>query len=290
MRRLFLKIDKKYAGRTVRSLLSQELHLSSSLISKQKRVPFGITVDGVQVHTDFRSDEGQILGVVIGASRENFSYELPYEILFEDDDILIINKPSGAAAHGSRYDDKAESVEAEVNRYYGNAEMYHPVSRLDRGTSGIMTIAKNGYMHERLIFLLHTDGFIRSYLGIVCGHLEEKEGTVSLPIARVEGSAIKREVRSDGQSAETCYKVLREYEEYSLVRFILKTGRTHQIRVHMSHLGHPLVGDWLYGKEDTSIISRPALHSATLGFTHPMTNERIMLDCEMPEDMKKLIE
>ena len=97
-------------------------------------------------------------------------------------------------------------------------------------------------------------------------------------------------MRSDGQSAETCYKVLREYEEYSLVRFILKTGRTHQIRVHMSHLGHPLVGDWLYGKEDTSIISRPALHSATLGFTHPMTNERIMLNCGMPEDMKKLIE
>ena len=121
MRRLFLKIDEKYAGRTVRSLLSQELHLSSSLISKQKRVPLGITVDGVQVHTDFRPDEGQILGVVIGASRENFSYELPYEILFEDDDILIINKPSGAAAHGSRYDDMAESVEDEVNRYYGNA-------------------------------------------------------------------------------------------------------------------------------------------------------------------------
>ena len=97
-------------------------------------------------------------------------------------------------------------------------------------------------------------------------------------------------MRSDGQSAETCYEVLWENEKYSLVRFILKTGRTHQIRVHMSHLGHPLVGDWLYGKEDTSIISRPALHSATLGFTHPMTNERIMLDCEMPEDLKKLIE
>lgn len=290
MRRLYLKIDDSIAGRTVRSLLSRELHVSSSLISKAKRVPFGITVDGVQVHTDFRPDGGQILGVVIGASRENFSYKLPFEILFEDDDILIINKPSGAAAHGSRYDDSVPSVEAEVNMYYGNTEMYHPVSRLDRGTSGIMTIAKNGYMHERLISVLHTDGFIRSYLGIVCGHLEEKEGAVSFPIARVEGSAMKREVRSDGQSAETHYKVLRENEEYSLVRFILKTGRTHQIRVHMSHLGHPLVGDWLYGKEDISIISRPALHSASLSFTHPMTNERIMLESGMPEDMKKLIE
>lgn len=290
MRRLFLKIDEAFAGRTVRSLLSGELYLSSSLISKVKRVPYGITVDGVQVHTDFRPDEGQLLSVAVGASRENFSYELPFEILFEDDDILIINKPSGAAAHGSRYDDGAVSVEAEVNRYYGNAEMYHPVSRLDRGTSGIMTIAKNGYMHERLISVLHTDGFIRSYLGIVCGHLEEREGVAAFPIARVEGSAIKREVRSDGQSAETRYKVLRETEEYSLVRFLLKTGRTHQIRVHMSHLGHPLVGDWLYGKEDTSVISRPALHSSSLCFTHPLTNERIRLDCEMPEDMRKLIE
>ena len=289
MRRLFLKIDEKYAGRTVRSLLSRELHLSSSLISKQKRVPLGITVDGVQVHTDFRPDEGQLLGVVIGASRENFSYELPYEILFEDDDILIINKPSGAAAHGSRYDDKAESVENEVNRYYGNTEMYHPVSRLDRGTSGIMTIAKNGYMHRRCMALLHSDDFRREYRGICEGIPVPALGTVDLPIGRDPDSVLKRCINPDGLDSHTVYEVLQASTSRSLLRLRPLTGRTHQLRLHMAAIGHPLVGDWLYGTEDRDLIARPALHSYELWLRHPLSGEWLHITAPIPEDMRKLL-
>ena len=288
MRRLFLTITDSMVGRTVYSLLKGELKLSSGLIARCKQIDGGITLDGMNVHTNIRVCSGQILGVSIGETLIP-SGSPPYEILFEDEDILIINKPAGAAAHGSRYDDSIESIEHRITAYFGSAQAFHPVSRLDRGTTGIMTIAKNGYMHERLIESLHSNSFIRTYIGIVHGSIPEKKGHINLPIGRADGSAIKRIVRADGADAKTNYEVIKEINGLSLVRFVLETGRTHQIRVHMSAIGHPLAGDWLYGTEEPELISRPALHSSTLEFIHPLTYKKIRISCEMPEDMRKLI-
>lgn len=288
MRTLKYEIGSKYDGCSVKTVLTKELMLSSSLIAKLKQIKNGICLDGESIRTNAQVRCGQILSVVIGAS-PSCQGELPYPILFEDEDILIIDKPSGAAAHGSRYDDEVESIESRVTAYYGNKLMYHPVSRLDRGTTGIMTIAKNGYMHQRLSDKLHTDGFFREYLAVVHGKLKEKAGTIDLPIGRADGSAIKREVRADGARALTGFEVIGEAGELSLVRCVPETGRTHQIRLHMAAIGHPLCGDWLYGKEEPELIDRPALHSEKLSFVHPLTNERITLSCELPEDMLKLI-
>lgn len=288
MRRLFLTTTDSMAGRTVYSLLKGELKLSSGLIARCKQIEGGITLDGMNVHTNVRVCSGQLLGVAIGETFTTSGFP-PYEVLFEDEDILIINKPAGAAAHGSRYDDSIESIEQSITAYYGSAQAFHPVSRLDRGTTGIMTIAKNGYMHDRLNESLHSNSFIRTYLGIVHGSLLEKKGRINLPIGRADGSAIKRIVRADGVNAETNYEFIKETNGLSLVRLVLETGRTHQIRVHMSAIGHPLAGDWLYGTEEPALISRPALHSSTLEFIHPLTEKKLRITCEMPEDMRKLI-
>lgn len=288
MRRLSFTITDSMDGRTVNSILKGELELSSGLIARCKRIENGITLDGIPVYTNARVHDGQVVGVVIGATLTP-SGKLPYDILFEDEDILIINKPAGSAAHGSHYDDTVDSIGDRINNYYSSTSAFHPVSRLDKGTTGIMTIAKNGYMHDRLSKCLHSKTFIRTYIGIVHGNIVEKRGRIELPISRVDGSSIKREVSFNGSNAITNYEVLNEFNGLSLLRFMLDTGRTHQIRVHMSYIGHPLVGDWLYGTEEPLLISRPALHSSELKFLHPLTDKEIHISCEMPQDMRNLI-
>lgn len=292
MRVLELKITDTLAERKVLSLLRSELCLSSSLVARIKLIENGITLNGLPVHTNERVHSGDLLCVVIGHSSEycgeGFTMGLPFGVLYEDEDILIIDKPAGAAVHGSRYDDEVQSIEACVNAYYGNQYMFHPVSRLDRGTSGVMAIAKNGYMHERLAALLHSSGYERTYLGIAEGKFTEQSGTISLPIGRAEGSAIKRCIKADGAAAVTHYRVLSYSSGYSLLEFRLETGRTHQIRLHMSAIGHPLAGDWLYGTENRDLIGRPSLHSSRLVFLHPLLDKKIAISCGLPQDMAKL--
>ena len=166
---------------------------------------------------------------------------------------------------------------------------YHPVHRLDKGTSGLMVVAKHPHAQERLKEQLHTGAFRRIYLAVCEGRPEPEAGVVDAPIGRVEGSLLAREVRADGQPARTRYRVLRTGAGRALLRLELETGRTHQIRVHMAHLGHPLTGDFLYGTEDTALIRRPALHSAGLELVQPLTGVLIRLCVPLPEDMERLL-
>lgn len=338
MRTISFTIPPECEGMTVRSILKNQMRLSSGLIARIKLIQGGILLNGVHVHTNVRVKAGDKLSAIVGASEttgassasggsgasgasgglsassasggsgasgaseksncnpSNALYEerkaFPYEILFEDEDILIINKPAGVAAHGSRYDESVPSIGKAVGEYYGNDEMYHPVSRLDKGTTGVMTIAKNGYMHELLINALHSDAFRRIYIGVAegdVGRSRGEHGSIRFPIGRADGSAIKREVRMDGEKAVTHYEVIGYENGFSLVAFELETGRTHQIRVHMAAIGHPLVGDWLYGTERRDLIERPALHSRELEFVHPLTDERHIINAKLPQDMRKLI-
>ncbi|MCH5279391.1 MAG: RluA family pseudouridine synthase [Christensenellaceae bacterium] len=302
MRTISFTIPPECEGITVRSILKNQMRLSSGLIARIKLIQGGILLNGAPVHTNVRVQAGDVLCATVGpsgtsdlnavvthgAERKAF----PYEILFEDEDILIINKPAGVAAHGSRYDACVPSIGKAVGEYYGNDEMYHPVSRLDKGTTGVMTIAKNGFMHELLITALHSDEFRRVYIGIAEGDVGRSKGdfgTIDLPIGRADGSAIKREVRRDGARAVTHYEVIGYENGYSIVGFVLETGRTHQIRVHMAAIGHPLVGDWLYGTERKDLIERPALHSKELEFIHPLTGERHIINAKLPQDMRELV-
>ena len=163
------------------------------------------------------------------------------------------------------------------------------MQRLDRGTSGLMVVAKHPHAQERLKRQLHTPDFRRVYLAVCDGVPEPPEGVIDAPLGRAPGSLIARRVDPAGQEAVTRYRVLRAGQGRALVELELDTGRTHQIRVHMAHIGHPLTGDFLYGTEAHSLISRPALHSAKLSLLHPVTGEPMAWEQPLPEDMKRLI-
>ena len=213
------------------------------------------------------------------------------DILFEDDCLLILGKPAGIAVHPSilHFDD---SMSNGVRYYFdliGLKKKIRPVNRLDLNTSGIIVFAKNEYIQECLIRQMNENQFKKEYIAIVSGILDKKVGTINLPIARKENSIIERCVSPNGKTAITHYEVLKEFSDaISIVKCSLQTGRTHQIRVHFMEIGHPLIGDSLYGSK-SSIINRQALHCNHISFIHPITHKTLSIDCELPLDMKLII-
>ncbi len=291
MRTLTLTIDEHLAGRTVKSLLAQELRMSESLIRRVKLRETGILLNGVRAFTTACVRAGDVLTAEIGDAPDAprpHPMAAPLAVLYEDADILILNKPAGLAVHQSTRDPEELTLENALAAYLPPDCIPHPVSRLDRGTTGIITFAKNGYMHELLRRMLHTPGFRREYRGVAAGAVEPPRGAVTLPIGLAEGSTYQRAVRPDGAPSRTEYETLARSGGFTLLRLIPCTGRTHQLRVHMAALGFPLAGDWLYGARDPR-IARPALHSAELWLTHPLTGTALHLTAPLPEDMAALL-
>lgn len=218
--------------------------------------------------------------------------KIDLDIVFEDNDIIVVNKFPGMVVHPT----KSYPVGTLANGllYYFKEKnencIVRLVSRLDMDTSGLILVAKNQFSHMALARDMQSENFQKSYLAVVHGNLDKKEGTIDLPIYRPTDDSIKRVVDERGQRSITHYTVLEDYKEGSLIKLTLETGRTHQIRVHLSHLGHPIYGDSLYGVEgDSSYINRQALHAYRLAFPHPRTSEIVELESPMPEDMKELV-
>ncbi|MDU2066239.1 MAG: RluA family pseudouridine synthase [Sporomusaceae bacterium] len=213
----------------------------------------------------------------------------PLAICYEDEYLLAVNKPSGLLVHPTST--LHETTLANLVLYYyqqqGLLSDFHPIHRLDRNTSGLLLIAKHAYI-QQMLATSSLKSIARQYLALVTGELD-CSGEINAPIARKPGSIIERTVSPNGQEALTHYEVVQTYRNATLLRLILATGRTHQIRVHLSHLGYPLLGDDLYGGQRT-IIQRQALHSASLTFPHPITNEMIRLFCPIPPDMLQAIQ
>ena len=203
---------------------------------------------------------------------------------------MVVNKSAPLAVIPSSLVPTEPTLAAGLMAYLGPSAAIHPVNRLDRGTTGLMVVAKSGYIHDQLRRRLHSGDFFRSYLAICVGAPEPPQGTIALPIGRAPGSAIRRQIDPAGQSARTDYRLLRVRSGLSLVALMPWTGRTHQIRVHMAAIGCPLAGDWLYGTEDRGLIPRPALHAVRLAFTHPVTGEHLSFTAPLPGDMKLLLE
>lgn len=292
-RYLQLTVTQELAGRTLDTLLRRELFLSGTLVKRVKAMPGGLLLDGAQAAVTLRVREGQILAVNIADpdAGEIFPAQGPLEIVHEDEDLLILNKAAGVAVHPGpgHFDNTIGNYLAYYYKTKGVTAGFHPVNRLDRGTSGLMTVAKHAHAQERLRSQLHTGAFRRRYLAVCRGVPKPATGIVDAPIGRADGSALRREVRPDGREAVTRYEVLEEHAGRSLVRLELETGRTHQIRVHMSYLGHPLVGDFLYGEEEPNLISRAALHSHMLSLRHPVTGAKLCLTAPLPGDMAALL-
>ena len=292
MRKLTYTAKQADEDRTVQSILRQELACSESHISRLKHREEGILRNGARCYVTARVSAGDMLTVEIGDLPDGHIVPMAYplDVRFEDDDLLILNKPAGIAVHQSTRDPEELTLENAVCHHLGGQISPHPVSRLDRGTSGLIAFAKSGYVHERLRRQMHTSAYARVYLGIARGRVSPARGTIELPIGMAEGSTYQRAIQPDGQPARTDYETFATNERFTLLRLVPHTGRTHQLRLHMSAVGFPLAGDWLYGAEDRALIARPALHSYELTMTHPITGARIHLTAELPEDMRRLID
>ena len=192
--------------------------------------------------------------------------------------------------HPKADDAAAPSLAAMLTGYLGEGSVPHFVSRLDKGTSGLLIAAKSGYIHDRLRRALHSSELRREYRAVAVGQVTPPRGVIDAPIGRADGSIIRRCVREDGLVSRTEYEVLQTTERFTLLRLRPETGRTHQLRVHMAYLGHPLAGDWLYGTEDKNLIARPALHSYELWFTQPVTGQELHFTAPIPQDMQRLLE
>ncbi|EAE2473499.1 RluA family pseudouridine synthase [Listeria innocua] len=213
------------------------------------------------------------------------------EVVFEDDFLLIINKPAGMASIPSQYHPTG-SVANFVKGHYENqgiTSAIHIVTRLDRETSGLMLIAKNRYAHARLSSFLQQGLLKRRYQAFTSGTLEEEAGSIEAPIGRKDVSIMERFVTPEGKYAKTNYEVLMRYNGFDHLAIQLETGRTHQIRVHFSYIGHPLIGDDMYGG-DQVLLKRQALHSCHLHLVHPVTEEYMAFDLALPEDMEQIIQ
>lgn len=288
-RKITYQIEEKDAGRTVLSYL-KERGYSSRVLAGLKRNPYGITIGKKRVTVQKQLRTGDTLTVRIANRESQVANEhiqpvdLPLTVLYEDEDLLVVDKPPHLATHPSLGNHGATLAGAVAYYLRGREFVFRPVHRLDKDTSGAILLGKNAHSAGVLGEDLKKNKITRTYLAILEGTLPQRSGTVDAPIARVPGSVLARRVDPSGDPAVTHYKVLAQGDGYSLVHLKLDTGRTHQIRVHMAHLGAPVAGDFLYGREDAA-LGRQALHSASIRFTQPIRGEEISLKCPLPQDL-----
>ena len=291
MRKLTHVIEARDDGRRLDRVIFSRLDVSTHLLRTLK-VKNGIFLDGENAHTDRIVRAGQVITLVIEADKtEKIRDESALHVVYMDDDLLLVNKEAPLPTLPSRYQ-SGETLRERVMRYLGETEPYtfRPVNRLDKGTSGLMAVARNTHAQQRLSATLHSDAFVREYLAVTQGIPQPCEGVIDARIARVPGETVKRCVAPDGLAARTHYRVLQAQNGRALLRLRLESGRTHQIRVHLAHIGCPIVGDYLYGAEEESLRGRFALHSTYVSLLQPVTGARIEAQSELPDALAALLE
>lgn len=256
-----------------------------------------VSVNGEPVKANYKvkSADAIIVEVPEPEELEIVAEDLPIEIVYEDDDVAVVNKPQGMVVHPSAGHAQGTLV---------NALMYHMknlssingvirpgiVHRIDKDTSGLLMIAKNDQAHEALAQQLKDKTSLRKYIALVHGVIPHEKGTINAPIGRSKVDRKMQAIREDGKPAVTHFTVLERFENFTLVVLQLETGRTHQIRVHMKYIGYPLAGDPVYGPKKTLKGNGQFLHAKLLGFTHPQTNERMTFEAPLPEVFEKTLE
>lgn len=279
-------VPTEWDGKRLDSFLRTVHHFSGTTIKRAKSTTGGLTMDGRHIRTVDPLHAGAVVRVVTDvACRSYLPSTAVVETLYADDDLIIYNKPAGMPCHPSKghpYDTLANVFAARPDT---RGLYFRPVGRLDRDTSGAVLCAKHAHAAYRLF---GGDKPVKIYLALLTGPLPQPKGMVDAPIARETQGSQRRCVRADGQRAVTHYKTLLEGDGLSLLALWLETGRTHQIRVHMAHLGSPLAGDALYGGDCTT-LARHALHCFIMALTHPLSGVAMKVEAGLPADMKEML-
>lgn len=273
---------------SAKDYLKRHENISSSLWKKIKKQE-EFFLNGQKIRpTRANVKPGDIIEFNISEQSKVVPVELPLTVCYEDEYLLIADKPAGMLTHPLTFEAKNTLANAVMYHYQKTGQNIgcHPLYRLDRNTSGLVVFGKTGQI-QHLLGNSHQK-LQRRYLALVHGKITPPDGTVDAPIGRAKNSIILHEVNSAGKTAVTHYRTIRTYADYSLIELQLETGRTHQIRVHMSYLHHPLLGDDLYGGT-RNLIMRHALHAYKLQFIHPFTQKEILIEALLPPDMQKLI-
>lgn len=294
MNRIFTyKISSTYEGRSILCFLKDH-HYSSQALTHLKHTKNGILLNGIwsRVWDTLHSNDVLTITIIENESSEKIvPVPMPLDIVYEDEDLMVINKGADVPIHPSQgnYNNTLANAVAYYFAQKNEPFIYRCINRLDRDTTGLLILAKHMYSASLLSDMVKNREIHREYLAIATGRVPES-GTIEAPIGRVQDSTIERCVDEvSGDYACTHYRLLDHRNGYSLVSLKLATGRTHQIRVHMKHIGHPLPGDFLYNP-DYSVINRQALHSCRLRFRHPILEEELEFTAELPEDMRKILE
>lgn len=255
-----------------------------------------VTVNGQLVKPKYKVQFGDKISLVKPEpqSLELTPENIPLDIVYEDDDVIVVNKPQGMVVH---------PAPGHPDHTLVNALLYHSplstingtfrpgiVHRIDKDTSGLLMVAKNDLAHQSLAEQLRNKTNQREYLALVYGQIKEDEGTIDAPLGRNPQDRKKQAVVKGGRHAVTHFKVMKRYDNFTLIKCILETGRTHQIRVHMKYIGHPLVGDPLYGPRKVIGKNGQFLHAALLGFKHPRTGEEMVFEAPLPENFQKMLD
>lgn len=282
-------------NKTIKQILKERLFISDRLLTFLKKNSLILYNNDKITNLNILARLNSTVTVDLNFEEDNNNIvpiKMDLKIIYEDEALLIIDKPAGIPVHPSilHY---TNSLSNGVKYYFDSINLkkkIRPVNRLDRNTSGIVIFAKNQYIQECLIHQMQTKEFKKTYLAVVEGHLKKLNGTIDAPITRKENSIIERCVAENGEKSITHYKVLKQNFEknYDIVECLLETGRTHQIRVHLSYIGHPLIGDTLYGN-NSKYISRQALHAYKVEFIHPITNKLTQFTSDIPKDFVSFI-
>lgn len=290
------KVTNIEEGTKIREYLKTELGLSTRLI-RSASINKKIFVNDQVVKMNRVLTSGEIIKIDLekDESQDIAPEKMDIDVVYEDEDILVVNKKPFMVVHPTKSYQSGTLANGIINYFAESNQncIVRLVSRLDMNTSGLIIIAKNQFSHGMLSKEMTENKVEKRYLAIVHGIMKEKQGTIDLSIYKPEGveNGTKRIIDERGQRSITHYKVVEEFKEASLVECKLETGRTHQIRVHLNHLGHPIYGDTLYGygEEEEDLIKRQALHAYGLNFKSPRTGEELALRAELPEDIKELI-
>lgn len=284
-------VEQQHDGMLLRDFLRVEKQISKKALAEIKFAGGFLFVNEKEVTARHVLEQGDRVKVIFPIEKPSEAIKkqnIPFHIVYEDDHLLVINKEANMPTIPTL--NHLENTLANAVLYYYEQKQigstFHAVNRLDKDTSGLLIVAKHRYAHDLMTKQQREGNVKRQYIAIVHGVMELEQGTIAMPIARKEDSIIERVISEDGQMAVTHFRVVRKYDNRTVVSIELETGRTHQIRVHFSAIGHPLLGDDLYGGK-TDEMKRQALHSYRCTFYHPLLQKELTFTQDVPEDMKK---